>query len=315
MTIALDSDWGPYKNANEASAYLIPYINRVCGPDVGITWATGDAIYPLRAPTWDSGGFGDNVVFQWNHIPAAFPKHPPPTDFWHKVKAFIDQCMEAQGQAAIAQGQANLAMAQAMANIFNSIPHKDDAFGVTLDIICFAATIALLPTGLGELGVLAFIGGSFLLAADSTIYGMELAGDEEGANAVRERTEKMRIVATVMTLPDLFKNGWIALKEIREASQLIRADMNTARAAESLGARTTSVARAERYAQVAERAHLRSQLRAQQIRAGVTLDIMPRIAGAGSAVIIGREEIETESSVLHQIAHRLKMHTVAVKKQ
>ncbi|MEE3627489.1 hypothetical protein UCD39_26530 [Nitrospirillum sp. BR 11752] len=323
MTIALDSDWGPYKNANEASAYLIPYINRVCGPDVGITWATGSAVYPLRAPTWDSGGFGDNVVFQWSHIPAAFPKHPPPTDFWHKVKAFIDRCMEAEGQAAIAQGQANMAMAQAMTSMFNKIPHKDDALGVTLDIICFAASIALIPTGLGALGFIAFLGGTFLLGADGAIYGLELAGQDDKAKSLRERTETLRIIATVMTLPDLAVGGYRALQELKETRELLRADVVTANAAEKLGGQTANVVRADRYVQVAERAHLRSQLRAQQIRAAITLDIIPRFAGLGSDGLMAREQFFPDSEpsngirigLSHQVAERLKLHSIAVQRR
>ncbi|MEA1649111.1 hypothetical protein UAJ10_08770 [Nitrospirillum sp. BR 11164] len=323
MAIVLDNDWGPYKNANEASAYLIPYVNRVCGPEVGITWATGGFVYPLRAPIWDGGGFGDNVVFQWNHIPASVPNHPPPSDFWHRVKAFIDRCMEAEGQAALAESQANLAMAQAVTNMFNSIAHKDDALAVALDVICVAASIALIPTGLGALGVLAFMGGTFLLGADGAIYGLELAGKDGTANSLRERTETMRIIATVMTLPDIAVGGARALRELKEARELLRADIVTANAAEKLGSRTANMARVDRYAQVAERAHLRSQLRAQQIRAAVTLDIIPRVAGSGSGGLMVREQLssneaqgkEADAVLVHQVAERLEVHSVAVQRK
>ncbi|MDE1150608.1 MAG: hypothetical protein PW843_29005 [Azospirillaceae bacterium] len=316
MPPTLNSDWGPYRNETEAAACLCAYVDKVCGPGVGISWATNGYVYPLRGPTRDAGGFGDIFVFQWDHIPVPPPKAAVAPGFWHRVRSFIERCMEAEGKAAIAQSQADMAMSQAMGRVFNRMftSHQDDALGVALDILCVAASIALIPTGLGVLGVAGLVGGSFLLVADGTAYGMELAGNDEQAEAFKQHTEKYRIIATVMTLPDIVVGGPKAIKELAEARELLEADMTTARSAETLGARTANASRAERYAQIAERAHLRSQLRAQQIRAGMTLEVAPRVAGVGSGVLMIREEVLGEESLLHEIARRLHVHSVAVHK-
>ncbi|ASG25158.1 MULTISPECIES: hypothetical protein [Nitrospirillum] len=316
MAVVLNSDWGPFRNETEATTCLCAYVDKVCGPGVGISWATNGYVYPLRGPTRDAGGFGDIFVFQWSHIPAPPPKHQPPPDFWHRVKAFIESCMEAQGKAAIAQSEADLAMSQAVGRVFNRMftSHGDDALGVALDVLCVAASIALIPTGLGVLGVAGLVGGAFLLVADGTAYGMELAGNDEGAEAFKQHTEKYRIIATVMTLPDIVVGGPKAIKELAEARELLQADLTTARSAETLAARTANASRAERYAQIAERAHLRSQLRAKQIHAGMTLEVAPRAAGVGSGFLMIREEILGDESALHEIARRLQVHSVAVHK-
>ncbi|MBB6253243.1 hypothetical protein [Nitrospirillum iridis] len=314
MAVVLSSDWGPYRNETEAAACLCAYVDKVCGPGVGISWATNGYVYPLRGPTRDAGGFGDVFVFQWSHIPTPPAKHLPPPDFWHRVKGFIERCMEAQGKAALAESQANLAMGQAMGRVIDRMftSHRDDGVGVALDVLCVVASLALIPTGLGALGIAGLIGGAMLLGMDGTAYAMELAGSDESAEDFKKQTEAWRIVATVMTLPDIVVGGPKALKELAEARELLQADMTTARTAETLAARTANGSRAERYAQIAERANLRTQIRAKQIHAAMSLEVAPRAAGVGSGFLLIREEILGDESALHEIARRLQVHSVSV---
>lgn len=96
---------------------------------------------------------------------------------------------------------------------------------------------------------------------------------------------------------------------MEELSQISRTTANTA---ETLAARTSSASRARRYADIAERAHLRTQLRSEQIRAAIVHEFSPRAAGAVGLVLLGREEWKSEQSLLNEFLRRLRAHTVAV---
>lgn len=313
MSVLLDSTWGPYRSEAEASTALRPYVDRTCGPATGVAWAADGLVYPLRSPVRDSTGLGDVMVFQWSTLPPPPPKAPAP-GFWQRVEAFFERVAAQEAQADELQAQANLAMARTVGQAFNRVfsSHRDDGIGVVLDVICVAASIALIPTGLGALGIAGLVGGGLLLGMDGTAYALEIAGNDDGAKFVKERTETLRIIATVMTLPDIAVGGPRAFGEVQEARELLQADWTTARTAETLGARTANATRAERYAQIAERARLRTQLRLQQIRAGLRLEVAPRIAGAGSTGLLVREEVTEDQSILNEVARRLQMHSVAV---
>lgn len=313
MSAVLDATWGPYRNEIEASTALGRYVDRTCGPATGVAWAANGFVYPLRGPVRDSTGLGDVMVFQWTDMPPPPPK-PPAPGFWQRVEAFFERVAIQQAQADEFQAQANMAMARTVGQAFNRIftSHQDDGVGVVLDVICVAASIALIPTGLGAVGLLALAGSGFLLMADGRAYALELAGDEDGARAFKEKTETLRIIATVMTLPDVVVGGARALREVQEARELLQADLTTARAAETMGARATNATRTEQYNQIAQRAYLRSQLRSEQIRASAKLELAPRAVGAGSTALLVREEITEDQSALHEIWRRLQMHNVAV---
>lgn len=312
MTAVLSPIWGPYLNINEARDRLCRFVDKASAPDVGVIWAADGVIYPLRPPRQKGQGEGDVVIFQWTRLPPPTPR--PPSGFWPQLKAFLKDCAEQEGRAAEINAQANMAMGQSMNRVLGRMfsNHRDDAAGVALDVLCIALSLALIPTGIGFLGVIGLAGGAALLAMDGKAYAMELSGDDKGAEVFKKQTEAYRIVATVMTLPDLFKGGYVAIKELREVAELLPATRQTAASAEALAARTTNANRAERFAQIAERAHLRAQLRREQIAASLKFEITPRGGGVGSISLLVREEIQNESSLYHQFLSRLQVHCTAV---
>ena len=314
MNLSLSTQWGPYRDVAEAHACLCRFVDRVCAPDVGVVWAAQGGVFPLRAPRRGGSGFGDVLIFEWTPLPPPTPR--PASGFWPKLRAFIKTCLEQEGQAAIAQGQAEMAMGKAVdgaiGRMFTS--HRDDGVGVALDILCIALSIALIPTGLGVVGAIGLLGGSILLASDGAAYAMELDGKDERAQAIKKQTETIRIIATVMTLPDVAYGGFKAVRELREINALRALDRTTATTAEALGARTQTAARADRYNQIAERANLRAQIRTQQISAAVAHEITPRASGVGSTILLLKEEFASDDSALHQFLSRLRIHSTTVHK-
>ena len=316
MNAVLDKTWGPYSSQSDATFSLGRFANRACGPGIGLAWSSGGMLYPLRNPVYDSDGFGDVLVVEWNPPPA----HPaklqpaPSSGFWDRLMRIIERSLEMQADAQIAQAQAETQALRAIANspIFQRFTqHADDGTAVALDAIAVVASLILLPTGLGFLGGMALVGAGVLLASDGTIYGLEMAGYDKDADWVRDETEIARIAATAMTLPDLAVNLPKALREVREASELLRADRTTAQTAQRLGARTAVKARAAKYADIVERANLRTQLRIKQIQASLSLEIAPRVAGVPGTGLLLREEITGDATLTKQVARWLRMHIVA----
>jgi hypothetical protein len=311
---SLDSEWGPFISALDARQRLTAYVDQTCGREVGVVWASNGGVYPFRAPLRDGAGYGDVLVFQWSQRPAPPPR--PPTGFWNRARRFIKRCLEMEGQAMIAQSQAELAMGQAINKVVSRAftAHRDDGLGVALDIVCIGLSIALIPTGLGFVGLMGFVGGAFLLGADSYAYALELGGADADAEAFKKQTEKYRIIATVMTLPDVVYGGFKAVRELQEIRELRALDEATARAAERLGASTSDGARAVRYEQIAEKAHLRSQIRTEQIKAAFAHEIAPRGSGVGGTVLLIREEITSDESSLKDALRRLNIHSLSVRR-
>lgn len=230
------------------------------------------------------------------------------------MKAFIKGALEAEGRAEAANTQANLAIGQAMARTLGRMvsSHRDDGVGVALDVLCIALSVALIPSGLGVLGVVAAIGGTFLLGADGTAYALELGGYDEGAETVKEQTERLRIIATVMTLPDIAYGGAKMIQELIEIKNLRAMDQVTAQAATSMTARTVNAVRAERLQQIAARANLRAQIRSEQIATALKLEATGKVAGAGSVALPVREERQGDESLLHQFLSYLQVHCTVV---
>jgi hypothetical protein len=267
-------------------------------------------IYPLRAPHRDGNGIGVVAAFEWSPKPPPPPR--PPQGYWEKFKAFMNRYMAMVGEANLQQGRSYLAMGRALDTGINRMihSHRDDAFGVAIDVVCVALALALLPTGLTEIGILGLVGGSIMLGADGYVYGCEIAGDEEGAEVWRKKLEGLRIAGTIMSLPDIAFGGVKAVKELQEFRELRAIDQSTAAAGEGLAARTASAARADRYAQIAERANLRAQIRTRQITASWQLEIAPRVAGSIGTALLLREEITEDHSMLNETAHRLRVHCI-----
>lgn len=315
MSAVLDKTWGPYASQSDAAFSLGRFANRACGPGIGLAWSSGGMLYPLRRPVYDGDGFGEVLTVEWNP-PSTYPvkvQPAPGAGFWDRMVRIFERSLEMQGEAEIAQAQAYRALANSP--IFSRFAqHSDDGAGVVLDAIGVAASLILISTGLGVLGGLALLGGIVLLGSDGAIYATEMAGNENLANQLREQTEIARIAATIVTLPDLALGGAKALCEFREAEELLRADRTTAQAAQKLGARTAIKARAAQYAEIAEKANLRTQIRMKQIQAGITLEVAPRIAGGAGTGLLVREEVMEDASGLNQIRQWLRMHILAVQR-
>jgi hypothetical protein len=293
---------------NECRDRLTAFVNRSCGPSVGAAWAANGMIYPLRPPQRDGMGIGVVATFAWTPAPPPPPR--PPKGFWESWHAFWNRYFEMQAESARIQAEGNMALGRAIGTGIDRMihSHQDDAAGVALDVLCVALSLALLPTGIGALGVMGLVGGAILLGADGVAYAKEIGGDEEGAESWKHDTEGLRIAATVMTLPDLAFGGVKAVRELAEIKQLRTLSRTTATAAETLAARTARAERARRYAQIAERANLRAQLRSEQIAAMMKLEMTPRAAGVVGTSLLLREEIKSDESLLHGTMRRLRIH-------
>lgn len=114
------------------------------------------------------------------------------------------------------------------------------------------------------------------------------------------------------TLPDGLAGGWRYLREIGEIREALAVDRTMAATAEHLAAHANGAARVSQYQRIAEGAHLRSQLRTEQLRACLKLEITPRGAGLGSAGLLLREEWLNNDSMLHAFLQRLQIHVSAV---
>jgi|GEM_PF-4164118 hypothetical protein len=222
--------------------------------------------------------------------------------------------MEQQGRAAIANSEANMAMGRMLSNGFAHMihSHPDGAAGVARDVVCIVLSLALIPTGIGMIGVIGLVGGSILLGVDGTAYAMEISGDEEGAAKFKERTETIRIVATVMTLPDLTFGGAKAIRELQEIRELRALDLTTAKSAVAMALQTAKAGRAAKFEQITEPALFRSQIRSEQIAAAMKLEITPRGAGAASLMLLLREEFGSDESALHRFCRQIRVHCTAV---
>lgn len=298
----------------DARDRLCRFVDKACDPSVGVVWTANGAICPLRAPRRDGAGFGDVVVFEWSRVSRATPR--PPSDFWSKARKLLDDYFAMQGRTAQFQAASYVSLNQTLdATVHRALTeHRDDAAGVALDVLCVALSLALLPTGLGAFAVVGIVGSSFLLATDTVIYGVEISDNEKGAEWLKNHTLLLRVLATVMTLPDVAYGGLKIINEMREISELRLIDKVTAATATALGSRATSAARVDRYMQIAERAHLRTQIRTQQISAMLKFEITPRVAGVGSAGLLVREQLTENKEALQNIMERIKVHVIGVKK-
>ena len=308
MALILDAEWSPFSDVAEARRRLTGFVDKNCSSTVGVVWAANGSIYPLRAPLRDSDGVGEIATFAWS---AASPPPPrAPQGLWQSFVAFWNRYAEMQAESQRIEMEGNRALGRAIGSGISRMihSHQDDAAGVTLDVLCIALSIALLPTGLGALGLMGLAGGAILLGADGVAYAKEIGGDEEGADVWKHQTEGLRIAATVMTLPDLAFGGVKAVRELQEIRELRVLDRVTAATAQNLAAKTATAQRAQRYAQIAERANLRAQIRSQQIIAALKLEMTPRVAAIASVGLLLREEVSSDETALRQTLQRLRIH-------
>lgn len=293
---------------------LCAFVDSACGPGMGVAWATADRVFPLRAPSVGPDGLRDFAAFQWSPAPPPPPK--PPVGFWQRLKAGIVWCIDQEGKAALQEAQNNQMMAEGMNQLLSKMvhSHQDDGAGVLFDILAVGLSLVLLPTGVGALAAVALLGGTFLLYADGRAYAMELAGDEEQAEAFKKATEKYRLLATLATLADVGWNGVKLIKELRELKEMRELDEATQVAAQGMAKRTANADRAQRFSQIAERAHLRAQRRTRNIFLKMHFDPPSKVSGTAGSVLFVREEYLNDESIAHQIARRLQVHCTSVHK-
>ena len=308
----LSASWGCYSGVADAKRHLCDFVDKVCGPQLGVIWAAEGVLYPLRAPL-AAAGLGEIILFEWTGLPPPTPK--PPSSDWGRFKAFVERCLEQEGVAESAQSQAYMEMGQSMDRVLGRMfTHKSDGVGVGLDILCIALSLALLPTGIGAVGLLGLIGGSALLYMDGKAYAMEMNGEDEAAEAYKRSTESKRLIATAMTLPDIAYGGYQAIRELKEISELRALDRATAASALRHEVRAANASTAQTYAQLAARANLRAQIRTKQIMASLKLEVTPKFGGAGSVGLLVDEEVKSKDSVLNAYVSRLRVHATAVKR-
>ena len=65
---------------------------------------------------------------------------------------------------------------------------------------------------------------------------------------------------------------------------------------------------ANRFAQIAERANLRAQIRTEQIIASMKLEMAPRVAGIAAVGLLVREEVASDETMMHRAMERLRIH-------
>ncbi len=106
-----------------------------------------------------------------------------------KFEAFFSDALQRCGEAELASSQANLAASQALGNAISKVftSHADDGLGVALDIVCVGLPVALIFSGIGALGAIAFAGSVVLAGADGIAYAKKISGDDEGAEALKNK--------------------------------------------------------------------------------------------------------------------------------
>ena len=314
MAIPFSATWGPYADPLQARSCLTKFIDTVCGSDLGVAWASEGTVWPMRAARADAAGFGQVVVFEWH--PAPPPRQVVTSrSLFDRLKRDVEDVLIQFGEQQVAQSENNLAMGQALVQAVGSIRmrHKDDAAGVALDVLCVALSIGTLATGVGFIGAVALLGKSVLLTTDGIAYGMEMAGNDEGAESFKKRTEIFRIAATIMSLPDAAWGGLKAVREFQEIRELRATLQATALVAGSRASTTASASRAAQYAQIVERAQLKAQIRSEQIRGLFLHELTPRATVPPSFYLLLREELDKKNhSALASFLQRLTFHVVTV---
>ncbi len=301
-------DWGIYAGVNEARTYLSRFTDHAVGPDVGIVWLSQGAMYPLRAPRRDGAGFGDVLVFEFA---LDLINHLAPRRWTERLEDFFIGALSEIGRAQVQQADANMAM---IASIKSMMTEKRmDGLGVMLDAICVMASIGAVMTGVGVISLIAFGAGIVLLSADGAAFGAEIADNDALADIIKKKTEILRVVAMVASLPDLGYGGIKLLKEMGKVRQLKLEDDLSHSAATSRQSRTTNASHAADYAQIAEKARLRSQIRSEQLMGLLKHEMTPRVTVSPSFMLLLREEYGNENdSATSRFLKSLSFHFVSV---
>ena len=266
--------WYPYADFNDARRRLCSFADATIGPQCGVSYCDGTSLGVLRQPSGpaSAGNLWLNVLAQ--HIAAPPPPPPNPSGRWGKLKAFFWHAMEISGEAQLQQAQTDLAVGQAIDSAVEQhiwlpvheflLRHKlvADGVGVALDVVGVVAggvfVISAAPEIIGGAavvgtlglvtGVSAAFGSAVLLVIDGTVFGLEVSGDKGRAERYEnfKSVQWMRIVATVLLLPDVAVGGTRALREIgqlgNEAREAATASSEAARSASAASDRVARIA-------------------------------------------------------------------------
>ncbi len=310
----LSPKWGPFDGPHQASTKLAKYVDESLDPSVGIAWSSLGELTPLRRPQYDSGGFGDVLVFGWDLIP---PPSPPRPDAWGKFLDYMESALADIGQSQLDQANAQLeadrAIGHAVSGVFSRMAdpkNRMDGAGVALDVLCVGLSLAAMATPVGWIGLAAFAGSVALLAADGGAYGAELAGDDTLANGIKDQTQLLRVCATILTLPDIAWGGLKAVQEINEVRALRASSLSTAARADADAMR--SVSRGKAFASIADRARQRAAARMVKLRWMMAHEITPRAIAPGGIYLLIDELTDKENKgAVAQFLRQYSFHVVA----
>ncbi len=142
-------------------------------------------------------------------------------NFMSRARRFLDRCMSRRCRRRWPKRRPTRRLSMVGRGLRRAfVKHGDDFAGVIFDVICIAASIALIPTGIDIFAIAGLAGGAVLLGCDGAAYAMEVAGQDESAKSIKENTEWVRLAATIATLPDFGWNGIKAVRELRALREL-----------------------------------------------------------------------------------------------
>lgn len=217
--------WGPFTGPGDTLNHVGAFINRTLSANVGICWVGGGGLHPLRAPHYDGNGFGEIAIVEWRNLPKPPPRPHAPATFWGKVKAALNAYFEQQGQAALLQSKIAMAQGQMINNALGTLykrafsdKHRSDTEGVLLDALAIGLTIGFVA---GPWGWIALGGGLVLLLADGAAWGLEMAGDDETAEWLKEADKPIRWIAIAAAIPDAVYGLAKVFRELPEVGRTV----------------------------------------------------------------------------------------------
>lgn len=227
--------WYPYSGLPEATQRLGSFADRAFSPTCGISFSDGQSISIVRRPHASSAGTAQWFNVLREHIAAPLPTPPKSNGAIQRMEHWFDQAMTAYGQSELDNSRATIAGANAAnaaldAHIWQPthqwmLKHKlvADGVGVVGDVVGVVAGVAFIMTVGLELGVLAAItgvlalaGSAILFVCDGSVFATEVTGNEVISKKIESNKtiQWLRVVGTIMILPDIPVGGVRALEEV-----------------------------------------------------------------------------------------------------
>ena len=303
--------WGPFHGPGDALNHVGPFINSCIGPSVGVCWAGGGKLYPLRKPVYDGAGFGEVAIVEWHIVPPPPPPPAPPATIGGRFMAFLNGIMEQQGKAQMLQGEIAMAQGRAISGAFSTLwdrawnKNRSDTEGVILDVLAVGLSIGFMAP---PFGLIALVGGVALLGMDGYIWGQEMAGEDERAEETKHTLKLYRWGAAIACLPDaLWGLGKVAidLPKILESV----GELKAARAGEEAKAwrAQTGSGNSGRAAITADANSALQARKADMARRFATLAENARKRAAAKALELGKKWAELGQIAVHEAPPRLML--------